>query len=337
MSVTIKDVAREAGTSVATVSKVMHGSSSISKETTDRVELVMKKLNYHPNQRARNFASQSNKTIAFVTGISRNAGFQNPHMFEMMCGMEDKLSDKGYGFLVKGLTKDGVCEYVKNAFETKYVDGFVIHASVITPQLSELVSAMDIPHLVIGIPEFENNFCWIDVDNRHAGQVAAKHLLTVGYRTVGFIGGTEVDKISMHRLEGVKSVLREHEVLLPSNYVQYGNSDAEDGYAMTEQILKGSNRPEAIICANNYLAYGCVKALQDKNIKIPDEIGVITFDDYPFSQLLNPKLTVVNIDVYDMGQEAGSMIIQKIKKPNLHIQSYITYPQVIERESTKKG
>ena len=335
MSVTIKDVARQAGTSIATVSKVMHGSYSISKETADRVQKAMEELNYHPNQRARNFVSQSNKTIAFVTDIDRNAGFQNPHMFEMMCGMESILSQKGYGFLVKGITKSDVCDYVKNAFETKYVDGFVIHASVITPGLSDLVSSMGIPHLVIGVPAFENNFCWIDADNRHAGQVAAKHLLTVGYKTVAFIGGTDEDKISMHRLEGVKSVLSEHDVLLPSGFLQCGNSGVEDGYAMTQQILKGRNMPEAIICANNYLAYGCVKALLEKKIKIPDEIGVITFDDYPFSQILNPRLTVVNIDVFDMGQEAGNMIVQKIKKPNLHIQSYITYPQVIIRESTK--
>ena len=337
MGVTIKDVAREAGTSIATVSKVLHRSYSISKETTDKVEKVMKELNYHPNQRARNFVSQSNKTIAFLTDIDRNMGFQNPHMFEMICGMEARLSDKGYGFLVKGLKTGDVCEYVKNAYDTKFVDGFVIHASVISPELSKLVSVMGVPHLVVGIPEFDNDFCWIDVDNRHAGQVAAKHLLTVGYRTVGFIGGTNEDKISMHRLEGVMSVLNEHDVFIPSNYVQYGNSVIEDGYAMTEQMLMGDNRPEAIICANNYLAYGCVKALNDMKIKIPEEIGLITFDDYPFSQVLSPKLTVVNIDVYDMGQEAGSMIVQKIRKPNLHIQSYITYPQVIERESTKIG
>ena len=336
MSVTIKDVAREAGTSIATVSKVMHGSYSISKETADRVEKVMKELNYHPNQRARNFVGQSNKTIAFLTDIAKDAGFQNPHMFEMMCGMEAILSQKGYGFQVKGLKKNEVCDYVKEAFETKYVDGFVIHASVISPELSELVSKMEIPHLVIGIPEFENNFCWIDIDNRHAGQVAAKHLLTVGYKTVGYIGGTSEDKISMHRLDGVVSVLNEHDVVIPSRYVQYGNSDVEDGYVMTEQMLKGKNRPEAIICANNYLAYGCVKALHDKNIKIPEEMGVITFDDYPFSQILSPKLTVVSIDVFAMGQEAGSTIVQKINKPNLHIQSYITYPQLIERESTKR-
>ncbi|MCR5772041.1 MAG: LacI family transcriptional regulator [Butyrivibrio sp.] len=335
MSVTIKDVAKKANTSIATVSKVMHGSYSISKETADRVNSVMEELGYHPNQRARNFVSQSNHTIAFVTDIEKGAGFSNPHMFEMMCGMEAMLTQKGYGFLVKALKKNDVCEYVKNAFDTKYVDGFVIHASVITPELSELVSAMAIPHLVIGVPSFDNNFCWIDADNRHAGQIAAKHLLTVGYQTIAFIGGTDEDKISMHRLEGVKSVLKEHDVLLPPGYLQYGNSGVEDGYEMTLQILKSRNIPEAIICANNYLAYGCVKALNDKKIKIPEDIGIITFDDYPFSKILSPKLTVVNIDVYDMGQEAGSMIVQKINKPNLHIQSYITYPQVIKRESTK--
>ncbi len=334
MGITIKDVAREAGTSIATVSKVMNGSYSISEETTVRVLQVMDKLNYHPNQRARNFAKQTNRSVAFITEIERNAGFQNPHMFEMMSGMEHMLAKKGYAFIVKSISRNDAPAYVKDAFETKMADGFIIHASVISSELNDLIAKEEIPHLVIGVPEFESDFCWIDVDNRHAGQAAAKHLLVKGYQSVAFIGGTEDDKISMHRLEGVLSVLKEHDVVQPRNYVQYGKSVAKDGYEMTKQLMTEKKRPDAIVCANNYLAYGCVQALHDMKLSIPKDVGVITFDDYPFSQLLDPMLTVVNIDVYDIGQEAGKMILQKINKPNLHIQSYITYPDVIERDST---
>ena len=87
-------------------------------------------------------------------------------------------------------------------------------------------------------------------------------------------------------------------------------------------------------CANNYLAYGCVSAIKDQGLRIPDDIGILTFDDYPFSKLLEPNLTVVNIDVYDLGYEAGKNILKIIRKPNVHIQSYITYPSIIQREST---
>lgn len=334
MTATIKDVAKKAGTSTATVSKVMNGSYSISQATIDKVMQAMEELNYHPNLRAKNFAKQSTKTVIFVTSIGKEVGFSNPHMFEIMCGLEHALSEKGYALIVKNISEEKACEYIKNAVETKQVDGFVIHASVISVKLDELIFQMSIPHLVIGNPNFSSHFCWIDIDNKLAGELAAKHLLEKGYQSLAFIGGREEDKISMHRLQGVLSVLNEHDVIVPKNYVQHGESDCDSGYAMTELVLNQSEKPDAIICANNYIAYGCVSALHDKEIQIPNEIGVVTFDDYPFSKILKPMLTVIDIDVFDMGVQAGKYILQKIRKPNLYVQSYITFPTLIIREST---
>lgn len=334
MATTIKDVAKRAGTSTATVSKVMNGSYSISQATIDRVNQAMVELNYHPNLRARNFANQSTKTVVFVTSLGENTGFSNPHMFEIMCGLEHALTNKGYSLIVKSISVESACEYVKNASDTKIADGFVIHASVISAELDELIYQEEIPHLVIGNPNFNSHFCWIDIDNRLAGEIAAKHLLEKGYQSLAFIGGKEEDKISMHRLYGVKSVLNEHDVIVPSGYVQQGESDCDSGYAMMEQIIRRGKMPDAVICANNYIAYGCVNALHDRNIQIPEDMAVLTFDDFPFSKILKPMLTVVNIDVFDVGIQAGKYILQKIRKPNMYVQSYITLPSLIERDST---
>ncbi len=334
MGVTIKDVAKLAGTSTATVSKVLNGSYSISEDTKKRIHKAMEELNYHPNQRARNFARQNCNTVALVTTMGKDASFQNPHMFEMMCGMEEILSKKGYSFIVKGLTAEESTEYVKNAFETKMADGFIIHASVITPKLNELITKLEIPHLVIGMPSFDNNFCWIDVDNTQAGRAAAKYLISQGYRSFGFLGGPKSDIISVHRMEGVVEALKEFKHPLSKEYIRLGKSDTKTSYEMTMSLLKEEKRPQAIICANNYLAYGCVKALKENGIKIPKDIAVIAFDDFPFSKVLEPRLSVVSIDVFEIGREAGKLILQKIKTPNLHFQSYVTFPVIIAREST---
>ncbi len=334
MAVTIKDVAKRAGTSTATVSKVMNGSYSISQETAERVNRAMEELQYRPNLRARNFARRSSRTVIFVTQLGKNTGFSNPHMFEIMCGLEHVLSEKGYQLIVKSIAREEACAYVRNAAEEKTADGFVIHASVISQELDELIFNESIAHLVIGNPNFNSHFCWIDIDNRLAGEIAAKHLLEKGYQSLSFIGGTEEDKISMHRLEGVMSVLKEHDVIVPKGYVQRGESECDSGYAMTEELLNRKELPDAIICANNYIAYGCVSALNDRNMRIPEEIGIITFDDYPFSKIVKPMLTVVDIDVFDMGVQAGKYILQKIRKPNLYVQSHITLPTILEREST---
>lgn len=334
MAATIKDVAKLAGVSTATVSKVMNGSYSISQDTIDKVNKVMKELNYHPNLRARNFARQSTKQVLFLTTLGENAGFSNPHMFEILSGLEHALGNKGYLLGVKSITPEEAPEFVKEVFDSKMVDGVVIHASVISRPLDEFIKYKEIPHIVLGQPSFASHFCWLDIDNKLAGEMAANYLLRCGYQSLAFIGGTDEDKISAHRLEGVLSVLKEYDVIVPRHHLQYGESDCDSGFSMTEQLLQNPNRPDAIICANNYIAYGCVNALRENKIRIPEDMGILTFDDFPFSQVLEPKLTVVNIDVYDMGIQAGKLILNKMKKPNLQIQFYCTLPSITVRGST---
>ncbi len=336
MTATIKDVAKRAHTSTATVSKVMNGSYSISQATIDRVKAAMQELDYHPNQRARNFSKQSNKTVMWLTSLGKDISFSNPHMFEIMCGLENTLAKKEYLLIVKSISAQEAVKYIEDVYRAKLADGFVIHASVISPELDELIYQQEIPHIIVGMPGFNNHFSWIDIDNRLAGELAAKFLLEQGYQSLAFIGGTEEDKISMHRLNGMLSVLNEHDLIIPKSHVQRGESLCDSGYYMTEQLLKHYAKPDAIICANNYIAYGCMNALCDRKIAVPDEMGVITFDEFPFSQILKPMLTVVSIDVFDLGIQAGKYILQKIKKPNIHIESYITYPILIVRESTRE-
>ena len=190
MSATIRDVARLAGTSTATVSKVMNGSYSISRETADRVRKAMDELDYHPNLRAKNFARQSARTIVFVAELGRNTGFSNPHMFEMMCGLMHALEEKGYTLIVRNMRAEDCSHYIQEAADSKQADGFVIHASVISEVLDEMIFEKGIPHIVIGNPNFQSHFCWIDINNRLAGELAARHLLERGCKGIrGKCGG----------------------------------------------------------------------------------------------------------------------------------------------------
>lgn len=152
MGATIKDVAKLAGTSTATVSKVMNGSYSISQETADKVRKAMEELDYHPNLRAKNFARQSARTIIFVAELGKGTGFANPQMFEILCGLEEVLAQKDYTLVVRNIAAGDCAEFIRNAADTKQADGFVIHASVISQALDELLFTHEIPHIVIGNP-----------------------------------------------------------------------------------------------------------------------------------------------------------------------------------------
>lgn len=334
MAITIKDVAKAANVSTATVSKVINGSPSISTKTVDNVKRIMKELNYYPNSSAQNFARQSTRNIIFATGLKRNTAFENPHMFEIMSGVEKYLSNKNYTMSIININENQQSEAIERIIAQKSADGLVIHVSVITKVMEALIRKAEFPHIVIGCPSFESRLCWIDNNNYLSGEIAANHLVDQGYRKISYVGGVEEDFISTHRLQGAVTALAEKGLRISEEHIKRGKSTRQEGYLMFEDMLTELDRPDAVICANNHIALGVMKAIKEHNLRIPEDIAVITFDDYPFSQITDPMLSVVNIDVYDLGQQAGKLIINKIKTPNLQVQSYTTLPNLIAREST---
>ena len=158
-----------------------------------------------------------------MTELGKGTEFANPQMFEILCGLEEVLAQKDYTLVVRNIAAGDCAEFIRNAADTKQADGFVIHASVISQALDELLFTHEIPHIVIGNPNFNSHFCWLDIDNRLAGELAAKHLLERGCQSVAFIGGKPEDQISARRLDGVLTVLKEHDVLLPREYVKREN------------------------------------------------------------------------------------------------------------------
>jgi DNA-binding LacI/PurR family transcriptional regulator len=214
-------------------------------------------------------------------------------------------------------------------------DGIVVHASVITKEMSQKILKAGFPHIIIGCPNFNSQLCWIDNNNYLSGEIAANHLLEQGYHKIAYVGGKGNDMISTRRLEGASTALTDKKLELKETFIKQGESTRQDGYRMMEELLSAAQLPDAVICANNHIALGVMKSITYHNLRIPKDIGVITFDDYPFSRITDPMMTVVNIDVYDVGIQAGKLILNKIKKPNLQVQSYTTLPSLIIRESTK--
>ena len=200
--------------------------------------------------------------------------------------------------------------------------------------LSALLTEKRFPHMVLGVPGFPSQVCWVDINHVYSGVLAASHLVKRGYRRIAFIGGRDYDLSSTNRLEGVRKGLEDARVPIIENFIWLGDSTLADGERMAGRLLAQSPRPDAVICANNYLALGCVEAIHAAGLHIPADIGVMTFDDYPFSQQTSPPLTTVDIDVRDMGSQAADLLLSVMRHPNKQVQMYITTSNLIEREST---
>lgn len=334
MAVTIKDVAKAAGTSVSTVSKVINGHYSISEETSRRVKEVIRELNYYPSASAQSFAKGRTKIVAVLANLAPNTAFQNPHLFEIIAGMEETLRAKGYRLFLRGVDETNAYEVAEEIISRRSADAVAIHVSVLTHPLSALLSRLRFPHIVLGMPNFESQVCWIDNNNVYSGTIAASYLLSKGYRRIAFLGGQYYDLGSTLRLQGVRQGLKDALFPLDDQYVWLGESTRADGYRMTKQLLAEKQLPDAIICANNYIAMGCVAAVQEQGLRIPDDLGILAFDDYPFSQFVDPQLTVVDINVRDLGNQAAKSLMDIIRHPNMQIQTYVTTSNLIERNST---
>lgn len=324
-------MAREAGVSIATVSKALNDSSTISEHTKERIRETAERLGYRPNARAQSFARQASGTVFFLADFYRNIAFENPHMFEIISGTAAYLEKKGYSLLFKPLSRQEAPKVIRNIIQERQADALILHAHILTAELAAILTRVDFPYLVIGKPNQRSSVCWMDVNHEQAGQIAANYLLDKGYRHMAFIMGREDDAIARSRLTGIRQAMDEEELAVE---VVCGSSPCDLDDAALDELLSRRVRPEVLLCANNHLALHCLQYIRRRGLKIPQDVALLTFDNYPFSMLMDPTVTAVEVDMYDMGVNAARFVLQRICKPNLRTQSYVTSPCILEREST---
>ncbi len=335
MYVTIKDVAREAGVSISTISKVINHCPTISDATVKHVRDVMNNLGYVPNARAASFARRNTRNIVFLTKLEKDEAYANPHMFDIMCGVQHSLAEKEHSMMFIDISREPDADaFIDRIMMQKSADGMIIHGVALNRNIASLLVRRQFPHVIIGLPNFESPICWIDTNHVLGGQLAAEHLLRCGYQTIAFIGGRNTDQISLRRQNGYIIALNEHGISINENYICYTDSTKENTFYIANNLLQKADRPRAIICENNTIALGALKAIHEVGLSIPDEIALIIFDKYPYSQIMEPEPTIININVYDLGREAGKIILRKIKNPSLQVQSYTTLPVLIKGQTT---
>ena len=334
MSVSIKDVANKAGVSISTVSKALNDKSSVSSSTIERIKQTAEEMGYVPNSRARVFATKETKQIVFVADIPKDTAFYNPHIFEIIMGLQHSVSKSGYSLIVESVEKKEALEYISSLYKKNMADAIVVHASIITKRLESLIVKSNLPHLIIGEPDYQSTLSWIDTDNTLSGAIAIRHLLKKDYYPVAFVGGKADDMISLHRFEGAERELKQNNLSFEEQYVLSTSSTIVSGMNAAKKILKMEKPPRSVLCANSVIAFGMMQELRNQKIRVPKDIAVMTFDRYPFSDFTEPRVTSVDMNMYEIGEEAGSILIKNLSHPNLRIQTFTSEPCIFEREST---
>jgi LacI family transcriptional regulator len=329
---TILDVARLAGVSPITVSRVINRSGYFSQQTGQKVEAAIRELGYVPNTLARSLRSKRTNTLALViTDIT------NPFFTTLARGVEDTASEAGFTviFCNTDESQEKEDKYLQVVLQ-KQVDGILLVPAHSSPESIDLIQKHGTPLVVLDrhIPGAS-----VDVvrgDSEGGAYQLTRLLLSLGHRRIAIISGPQVVSTSVDRVGGYQKALQEAGLENNPAYVFYGAFTQDSGYELTCRALALDSPPTALIAANNFLGIGALKALQASGIQVPADFSLASFDDLPQALLISfPFFTVASQAAYEMGRQATQLLLERLEKDHSDAYREIILPcEIIVRAST---
>ena len=337
MKTTIKQIAKEAGVSIATVSIILNKKDKkISEATRQRVLEIVKKYNYIPNAMAGSLVTKRTGIIGLIL-----PDITNPFFPEIARGAEDKASEEGFNLIF--CNTDDKLEAEEKYIESltgRMVDGIIIAHSASAEKTSEILERSQIPIVLVDRDlDSKNIIGKVLVDNEEGAYQGVKYLILKGYRKIAFLSGSASLQLTKDRLRGYERALHESQISIEDSLIKYGQYRSVWGREGTKKLIQEHIDFDAIFCGNDLIAIGAMKELKVSGYRIPEEIGVMGFDDIYISELVEPELTTVRQPNYQMGQKAAELLIDYIKHrdhPKLQgedVETIYLSTEIIERRS----
>ena len=332
----MKDVARLAGVSVATVSAVINRKKTsivVSQRSRDKVFAAVQQLNYRVNEQARNLRRGKSHTIGVVV-----SDITQPFSGEMLFVLEREIASRGYDFLISDTQNNPERErHYLGLFQQKRIDGilFVGASNQIDDQgILRLVDS-GTPIVLTEREVAERNVPCVLVDNVRGGRLATEHLLTRGYRRLAYITGPSGNVISEQRLAGFRTALMQCSDV-ESEQIQHGGIGLADGFESMSRLLDRPDRPEAVFCFNDALAIGSIKAATERQLQISADIGLVGYDDIAMAAYCVPSLTTIHQPILQMCEEGVGLLLDILddKEPADYGRKAVLEPELVVRETS---
>ena len=334
--VNIKDVAKEAGVSPATVSYVLNQkeTETISAETTQRVFKAIEKLNYVPNLNARSLSSKKTNLIGVVipqTEPGKEMMFGNPFYGELLSSIEYTARREGYHLLLSGPETN---QSYMNIARNRGVDGIIIVGSYPTKSLDEL-HQLNVPVVLIDTYVSDPVFHTIGIDDKAGGRMVTRYLMERGHKKIAFVSGSISEQgVNLKRFQGYQEALEQEGIAVDQKFLYLGTVEFEYGMAAAQQMLERGNGETAAFVTADILGTGLVKGLRRLGLHVPQDISVVGFDDVSLARMSDPSLTTVWQDIAEKGRCAVRMILDSTQGKEGK-QECILPIRLVERESVR--
>ncbi|HTA76149.1 MAG TPA: LacI family DNA-binding transcriptional regulator [bacterium] len=334
---TIKDVAKKAGVTIGTVSRVLNNKRWVSEECRTKVLASIKELHYKPQAHARRLR-QKHSQICGVIAPHHTSVFHSPFFTQIMEGLEAVAAENHYRLLLHPLTETARAQVsYRTLLGDGSVDGmFVLNAWSTDVSVRELSEA-NVPFILInGKIAGHEDLPYVGFDNRGGVKIAIDHLVKQGHERIGIINGRMTTTNALERFQAFQENLSEHHLEFEKEWVADGDFEEEGGYLAAKKILKATRKPSAILCASDLMAMGAIRALKENDLLVPEQVSVVGFDNMEEAAYHEPALTTVAFSAYDMGKLAAQKMFQIIGGEELAARATTLQAKLMERESTRK-
>jgi LacI family transcriptional regulator len=323
-------VAKIAGVSPATVSRVLNNKGYVSEEKKKRIEKVIREVDFKPNQVARGLAKKKSYTLALVV-----SDITNPFFPELAKGAEHVARIHGYTLLLgntKGDDHGSEDEDYLKLLMNKYIDGVIIATHDIDRNILEEHSKM--PMVILEMENGVGNTCTIRVDNVQGSMTAVEHLISEGCRRIAHIYGPLYDQTAKERLDGYRRAIDKYSEYEP--IMVPGDFTIEGGIQAVRQLLRKYPSIDGLFAGNDLMAVGIIKELGRLHIRVPEDIAVCGFDGIYLTRIVNPEITTIEQPIYEMGELAAKKLINRIDNPHLNHENIELKTKLVIRQSSKK-
>jgi LacI family transcriptional regulator len=328
--VTVRDVARLAGVSIATVSRVINKTNYVSPEIERKVYDAIEAVGYVPNSVARSLKMTSTFSVGFIV-----SDISNKYFMTIAKAIEDRISERNFNLIVASTEGRGDRELAYlNMLVGKKVDGLILNSSGENEKYIAKLSE-NIPTVLLHRKLSEKGFIGdiVDSNNVNGGYALAKELLKNGHQRIGIVSGPLRLSTGKERLEGMMRAFKEFKISFNEDFLFEGDFTHDSGYQGAKYLIGRSEPPSAVILANNQMAIGALLFIKESKFRIPEDISVVAYGNIDHKELLFVDLTIVNQDPWILGNRAGQLILDRIENKSVYNQEVIFESMIVPGNS----
>lgn len=339
MNVTIVDIAKAAGVSPSTVSRVISGNPRISSATIHKVKETMNQLGYYQNVMAKSLVSKTTQTIGLLLPRSAEELFRNMFFPELIRGITSQANRSGYDVMMAaGATDQEELESVTRLVRGGRVDGVILLYSRKSDPVISFLKQLQFPFVLIGRSEEHPDIISVDNDNIQAAYDTTEHLITHGNERIGLVSGPLHHIVSHDRLQGYRLAMEKYGLKARPEWIFDGELLHKNGRNMMSLYMCLPERPTALVVMDDTMAFSVLRTLTELQYSVPKDVRIVSFNNIPLTELATPPISSVDINIYQLGYMAAQNLLQSVKgKPVSQVRTIIPHHLIPRESSIGKG